>query len=176
MKSNNHSNRSSDYETKYFYSEEMLNTVSKIDGIVTLFLVLVGWIGNLIVVLIYRKKKFRSNPSHIYLMVSAGNDSLFLLVHLFEHVFKMIRDAFFIEDSSLLESLTFVEKYDLACKLVGFMRNVLRFNSAYFVTAYTLHRLLVVCKPLSYKSKSKKFALKVSFWIGVVSFGLNLWV
>jgi hypothetical protein len=187
MKSNTSNNRSnqsyfsvaldSDYlSSKLKESEVLMKVVNQVNGPISFGIVLIGLLSNFFVILIYRQSKSRTNPSHVYLLCAAINDSLFLVVHQFEHVFKIIKDAYSLEDSSLFDFLNFIDKSEFACKLFNYLRYVLRLNSAFFVTVLTLQRLYVVYYPLSNKFKSKKLALKQIILISVISACSNGWV
>ncbi len=57
---------------------------SKVNLGIKFIVILIGLIGNCIVLLLFCKKKFRTNPSQVYLLSSAAVDSLFLIVHFIE--------------------------------------------------------------------------------------------
>jgi hypothetical protein len=79
-------------------------------------------------------------------------------------------------DNHLIQRLNLIDSYQLACRLINYFRNVLRFISAYIVVAFTLQRLLIIYKPLVYRFKTKESAKLTVLIIVIISFLVNLWV
>ncbi len=72
--------------------------------------------------------------------------------------------------------LNVVNRLQLACSLINFFRNVIRFSSAYTVVMFTLERLNLVFNPLSVRLKTTKSAWLVVLAICLIGCILNLWV
>lgn len=72
--------------------------------------------------------------------------------------------------------LNFSDKNNFSCRLISYIRNVIRFVSVYIVVAFTAQRLYIIHRPLSICFKRKKAAwYTVSTIIGI-SLIINLWV
>jgi len=133
-------------------------------------------IGNLLIIFIYAIKKRRTNSSHVYLLCLAVNDNLFLIIHLIEDTLKTFIDAYSIEKDHFLRMINIVDMNNIQCRLINYLRNILRFVSVYIVVAFTLQRLLIVFKPLTTKFKSNKSAWKTVLVIIIISVLFNIWV
>lgn len=159
----------------YIYESRKLNVYA------TLFVIIIGLIGNSITIVLFAQKRFRTNSNNVFLLCLAINDSLFLVLHLFEDTIRTYQELYPIDDNhlfinTLIKQLNIIDQYEMACSLINYFRYVLRFISAYIIVAFTIQRLSIVMTPLSKKYKSKRFA-----WITVLSIILfalliNLWV
>ena len=65
---------------------------------------------------------------------------------------------------------------NIQCQFINYLRNILRFVSAYIVVAFTIQRLFIVSKPLTNKFKSNKSAWKTVLIIIIISILFNIWV
>jgi hypothetical protein len=157
-------------------SLKLLGLVRKINIYSSLFVTIIGLIGNSLITYIYASKKRRTNSSHVYLLCSAINDNLFLIVHLFEDTLKTYIDVYSIERDHFLEKINIVEMNNIQCQFINYLRNILRFVSAYIVVAFTIQRLFIVSKPLTNKFKSNKSAWKTVLIIIIISILFNIWV
>ena len=135
---------------EYEYIDEELNQSSyglsnllnQVNSILTIIIIIFGLIGHSLTIFVYSQNRFRRNSSNIYFLCLALNDSAYLIVH------------FLIQFSSL------IDRFEMTCRLINYLRNDLRFTSAYIVVAFTLQRLFIVYSPMSNKFKSKKSAWK----------------
>ena len=69
------------YMDKLIESNKALLTSMKINIYSTLVLVLIGLIGHVLTILVYSKKKYRSNSGNVYILCLAIVDGMFLVVH-----------------------------------------------------------------------------------------------
>ena len=156
------------FENKTF-SEEFLGFSRKANIFVISSIVFIGLIGHLLTICVYSQRRFRQNFNSVYLLVLAINDSLFLIVHYFEDTVRTIKDVYSVD------LLNLVDISELACYLFSYLRNVIRFNSAYLIVLFTLQRLLLVYNPMSTQMKSKKSAWTCVCLICLTGFVLNIW-
>jgi hypothetical protein len=131
---------------------------SQIYLILTIIIIIFGLIGHSLTIFVYSQNRFRRNSSNIYFLCLALNDSAYLIVH------------FLIQFSSL------IDRFEMTCRLINYLNNVLRFTSAYILVAFTLQRLFIVYSPLSNKFKSKKSAWKTVALIYIISLLSNSWI
>ena len=151
-----------------------MNLFRKINIYSSLFVIIIGLIGNSLITFIYLGKKRRTNSSHVYLLCSAINDNLFLIIHLFEDTLRTYLDVYSM--NIFLQMINLVDMNNIQCQLINYLRNILRFVSAYIVVAFTLQRLIIVFKPLTTKFKSNKSAWKTVLVIIIISTLFNIWV
>ena len=171
MESENNSNHSTLIEPD---EEDLLHLFRKINIYSSLFVIIIGLIGNSLITFIYLGKKRRTNSSHVYLLCSAINDNLFLIIHLFEDTLRTYLDVYSM--NIFLQMINLVDMNNIQCQLINYLRNILRFVSAYIVVAFTLQRLIIVFKPLTTKFKSNKSAWKTVLVIIIISTLFNIWV
>ncbi len=168
-----------------------IEIAKRINIISSFFIILSGLIGNFIIIFVFSQKRFRSNSSNVYLFILAINDSLILIVHFFEEIVKNYERLFIHDDNlqinlsnnitvssfnALVLELNITDNYDLACRLISYLRYVLRFISAYVIVAFTIQRLIVVYLPLNNKFKTKSSAWSTTLLIVFTSIFINLWV
>ena len=139
----------------------LLDQSKKVSIYANLSVILIGLLGNLLTITIFIQSKFRTNSSHVFLLWLAVNDSVYLIIHLLEDTLQKHAD-FNMASDGLMSVLNIVHKNDLACRLVHYLRNVLRIVSAYVIVAYTIQRLFIISRPFSTIYKLKKSAWKVS--------------
>ncbi len=60
------------------------NLYPKVNIVIAICFILIGFVGNFLVIGIFCRKKFRSNPSQVLILFTAIIDNLFLIVHFFE--------------------------------------------------------------------------------------------
>lgn len=162
-------------------SSDILDMSRRVNIGAILAVALIGLIGHSLIILVFGQKRFRTNTSNVFLLCLAINDSLFLVIHVFEDTIRTYRDVFINETNShyfinlLVMELDLTDKHELACILVNYFRYVLRFVSSYIQVAFTLQRLSIVFSPLNNRLKSKKSAWITCFLIYLASMILNMW-
>jgi hypothetical protein len=157
-------------------SEKLLELFGKINIYSVLILSGVGLIGNSFLAYVYASKKRCINSSHVYLLYSSINDNLFLIIHLFEDTLKMYLEIYSIEKDHFLQVFNLVDMNNIQCIVINYLRNTLRFISAYLVVVYTLQRFFIVHKPLTAKFKDTKSAWLIILIISLIGILLNIWV
>ncbi len=161
-------------------SYDTLNMAKKINVICVLVVILIGLVGNSITAFVFLQSRFRINSSHVYLLSLALIDSSFLLIHFLEdtiRTYESIVDSILDDNfNSFIKSLNIVNSNDFMCKLISYLRYVIRLISSFLIMAFTLQRLFVVYNPLRNKFKSKKSAWKTVITIILISLVLNIWV
>lgn len=149
----------------------------KIYLLITLMLIVLGLIGHTITIFVFSQKRFRNNSSNVYLLCLAINDGIYLISHMFEDT---VRTYIYLNQqnkmSEIILSLNIIDKYNLACLLINYLRYVLRFISAYIIVAFTIQRVFLVYTPFSTTFKSTKSGWKTVLLITIVSFVLNIWI
>lgn len=168
----------------FLKSFHYLDESRKINVICTLVVILFGLVGNSITICLFSQKRFRTNSNNVLLLCLAINDSLFLIIHLFEDTIRTIKEIYFFNQHTELESyinylvnsLNIVDNYRSACYLVNYFRCVLRFISAYIIVSFTVQRVSIVISPLSKRYKSNRFAWLAVFCIIFLGLLINLWV
>lgn len=162
-------------------SYRILETSRKVNIFSTIIIACIGFIGHSLIVFVFSQKRFRTNSCNIILLSLAINDSLFLLAHLFEDTLRTYQDIYINEDNShtalnlVLVTINLTDKYNLVCRLVNYMRYVLRFISSYTLVAFTLQRLSIIYKPLTSIFRLKKTAWITISTTALTSLILNLW-
>jgi len=151
----------------------ILESFRNINIITTLLVLTIGLIGNFLTIFVYSKKELRTNSSNVYMLCLAITDNMFLFVHLFEDTLRTLQSVN--EKNKIIQLLNLIEKYDLACRIINYLRNVLRLISACIIVAFTVQRLYIVYKPLSDKFKTKNSAWLTFKLITIVSFLVNIW-
>ena len=157
-------------------SEKLLELFGKINIYSVLILSGVGLIGNSLLAYVYASKKRCINSSHVYLFYSSINDNLFLIIHLFEDTLKMYLEIYSIEKDHFLQIFNLADMNNIQCILINYLRNTLRFISAYLVVVYTLQRFFIVYKPITAKFKDTKSAWIIILIIILTSILFNIWV
>jgi hypothetical protein len=66
----------------------------KINIFLSIFIIIIGLIGNLIQAAVFLHKKFRINSSNVYLLILALSDGLFLILHFFEDTLRTYQVRF----------------------------------------------------------------------------------
>jgi hypothetical protein len=66
------------------------NLFPKVNIVIVIFLILIGFVGNFLVIGVFSRKRFRSNPSQVLILFTAIIDNLFLVVHFFEVNFFLV--------------------------------------------------------------------------------------
>lgn len=177
-------NQSLNHDDSYYIQSEKFLEKARVGNLAfTILAILVGLIGNGLTIIVFSQNKFRTNSSNAYLLCLALNDSLFLVVHFFEDTIRTYK-ILFIDPQKLSTSDSFayfiitimvIDKFDIICRCMSFMRNFLRFISAYIIVAFTVQRVLIISLPLSKKFKTKKSAWLTVNLILLVSFISNSW-
>lgn len=66
----------------------------KINIFLSIFIIIIGLIGNFIQAAVFLHKKFRINSSNVYLLILALSDGLFLIIHFFEDTLRTYQVRF----------------------------------------------------------------------------------
>lgn len=175
------------FEETFLQSYNILETSRKVNIIAVVLVIIIGLAGHFLTVFVFGQKRFRTNSSNVYLLCLAINDSLFLVVHFFEDTIRTYQDVFLSENiksnstlgsnsNDLIRFLNITDKFDFTCRLINYLRYVLRFISVNIIVAYTIQRLIIVTSPFSNQCKSKKAAWVTVSLISIFSFLFNLWV
>lgn len=160
---------------------ELLNLTRKINILCSSFLVMVGLVGHSITIFVFSQKRFRTNPSNVFLLCMALNDCLFLLVHFFENTIRNYKDIYFKNSDKftpfyeLISFINITDKFQFTCSMISYLRYALRFISSYLLIAFTLHRLAIVNSPLKKKIITKKTAWNTIAVIVLTSVAINIW-
>lgn len=152
--------------------EDLLYLSKKWNAFLTIIIVIFGLIGHSITINIYRHTRNRKNSSTVYLLCLAIADSIFLIIHFFEDTVRTYQSIY--SDLSFISMINITDKYTIACRLINYIRYVLRFVSAYIIVAFTLKRLLMVY--VSTNSNSKSYAWLTVSVIFLIGLFINLWV
>ena len=80
MKINN-SNKYSDEKLK---SDLFFKTTQKVGLYASIIVIILGLIGNSIVIRVFARKRARINSSNVFMLSLALNNTIFLIIHLFE--------------------------------------------------------------------------------------------
>ena len=149
----------------------------RVNIIAALVVICTGLIGNSLTLFMFAQKKYRINSTHVYLFCLSINDSLFMIIHLFEDTIRTYSDLYLNEDENILiKLLNLVDHFEISCRLINYLRYSLRFMSTYILVSFTLQRLFLVYQPFSTNFKSKKSAWKTIEFLFFISFVINLWV
>ena len=146
-----------DVDQNYLNSMILLEISRKVNLFLTLFLIVFGLIGHTLTILVYAQKRFRRNSSNVYLLCLAIVDSLYLIVHFFKNTKPAYLDIYSsVVDSNigqLIQLINLIDRFDFACRLINYLRNVLRTISAYCIVALAIQRLFLVYSPFGNKFK-----------------------
>ena len=93
-----------------------LDESKKVSIYANLAVILIGLLGNLLTITIFIQKRFRTNSSHVFLLWLAVNDSLYLMIHLFEDILQKYEDIYL--PNRFISMLNVVHKSDLDCRFV----------------------------------------------------------
>ena len=157
----------------------------KINIFSTFTIVVFGLIGHFFTILVYSRKKFRTNSAHVHLLCLAIIDSIFLLIHLFEDTLRTFNDVYFnsnnnstamINIKNIIQTINLTDKNDTACKTINYLRYTLRLISAYTIVGFTIQRYFIIKSPLESRLNTKKASWSTFIIISIVSLVLNLWV
>lgn len=168
-----------------YKSNFVLEFSRKINIFATIIVLAIGFVGNSLVIIMFGQKKFRLNSSNVYLLCLALIDTFFLVIHIFEDTIRTIKDIYFSEhpekypDDRLtwfVDSINILDGHNWACRLINYLRYVLRFISAYIIVVFTIQRVIIIYSPLKNYFNSKRSAWNKSINIILISFLLNLWV
>jgi hypothetical protein len=171
-------------ETNFYRSYEVLEATRKVNILFTTCLIVFGLIGNALIIYVFSKKRYRINPSNVFLLCLAINDSFFLIIHFFEDTVRTYTEMFILSNNSsynsalddFIEIINLTDRFTFSCLALAFLRYVLRFVSAYIIVAFTIQRLLIVILPLNNTFKSKKLAWLSVLGIFLISILFNSWV
>lgn len=145
------------------------------------FIVPIGLIGHFLIIFVFGQKRFRTNSNNVFLFCLAINDSLFLIIHFFEDSIRNYTDIYINESNKnkyfnkFIYSLNLVDKYEIICLIINYLRYTLRFISSYILVVFSFQRLSIVNSPLRSKFQSKRVAWSICLIIVVISFLFNSW-
>ena len=105
----------------------------KITAFISIGIIFIGLIGHWLTIIVLGQKRFRKNPSHVYLLCLALNDSFFLCMHFFEDTIKSLNESYSKQFDAMnpilvnfMVRLNILENFEIACRLINYLRNVLR--------------------------------------------------
>ena len=165
-------------ETAYIDSFKRLEMAKKVNLFPSLFLIIAGLIGHSLTIVVFAQKRFRKNSANVFLICLAVNDALYLIMHFFEDSVKTFF-VLYLNSSGVnifMNHLNITDKYVCVCRLINYMRYVIRFVSAYTIVAFSIQRLTLVFSPISNIFKSKRSAWSTFLFIVVASLIFNGWV
>lgn len=164
-------------------SRSILTISREINIFSTILVIFFGLIGHILTIYVFGQRRFRLKSGSVYLLCLSVNDSLFLIIHLFEDTIRTFKDIYLTESHSrdrltfwinFLNLINITDKHDLLCRLINYLRYTLRFISAYIIVAYTLQRLSLLKTP--YKFRSIRSAWNTVFLTVWLAFLFNMWV
>lgn len=145
-----------DMDHEYLSSMILLNVTRKINLFMTLFLIVFGMVGHALTIFVFAQKRFRRNSSNVYLLCLAIVDSMYLIVHFFKNTIRTYMDIYSTDEPNFgefIQLINLIDRYETSCRLINYLRNVLRMISAYCVVAFTIQRLFLVYSPFGNKFK-----------------------
>ena len=171
----------------------------RINIFMTVFIIIIGLLGNSFACLTFLQKHIRSNTTSVYLLCLTTSDNLYLLAHFFEYTVKTYTEHYvhktdFIHeecriqsilndtnntelnlnknqlDRSFAKAINIIDKYDFLCRFINFGRYFLRFTSAYIIVAFTVQRTRAIRSPLLRNNLESKRVLKLIAFI-ILFFG-----
>lgn len=180
-------------------SLEFYDKTRKINIYFSIFIILIGLVGNGLGVFVFVKKRFRLHSSSIYLLCLCFSDGMFLLMHFFEDTLRTYIDVYLTdqtksigtecinytklyltnktENDSILRLLNITDRFEASCRLVNYLRYFLRFISAYIIIAFTIQRAIAIYFPFSEsKFESNKNAWLIVSLIVLIGLIINIWV
>jgi hypothetical protein len=167
---------------KTYESSDLFELSKKINIYATIFVTLIGLIGHSLIISVFGQKRFRTSSNSVFLLCLAINDSLFLIVHFFEDTLRTFIQVYINESNSnemfnkFIQSLNLTDTYDFTCRLINYLRFILRFSSSYILVVFTIQRLHIIHSPFHNKFKSNKSAWLTCLTILIISFIINIWV
>lgn len=183
MNNLNHSNQTLqlNYLNFHMKSNSLLEFSRKLNIFSTLFVVALGLVGHSLIIFVFGQKRFRTNSSNVFLLCLAINDSLFLIIHLFEDTIRTYKEMYINAENfdlihnRIIQMFNLTDRYAILCHLVNYLRYTLRFISSYILVVFTLQRVSIVFSPFSNKFKSKKSAWICCLLITLLAFLANSW-
>lgn len=166
------------YDPKHYEQrsnpDDFLTTTKKINAYSSIIIIMFGLIGHFITISVYSHKKNRATSSDVYLYCLAISDALFLIVHFFEDTIRTFLNVY--GATTLMANINITDKYNLSCRLINYIRYVLRFVSAYIIIAFTIQRLFIIYLSPRSKFKSKEFAWFIILVICFIGLFISFWV
>lgn len=157
-------------------SENFLNFSRLLNVIFSILVILFGLIGNLLIINVFSNKRFRTNPNDVYLYSLAFIDTTFLIVHFIEDTIKTYNDLYEEYSNILIKIPNILDKSNLACWAINYIRHISRLISANILVVLTVQRLIVVIKPFSVRLRTKKSAWNIVFAITCASICFCVWI
>ncbi|CAF1034416.1 unnamed protein product [Brachionus calyciflorus] len=154
---------------------EQFYIISKWSNVILMTLIaLVGLYGNTVSIFIFSSKSYNKNSSkslRTYLVILSLSDLFVIVLHYIDFTFRSWINL----TGSYKSQFNFVDKIQIFCKLVPYLRNVFRTISVYTLLLMTIQRLIVLYFPLARKRWfSVKFNRTLLKWLLILSFVLNL--
>jgi hypothetical protein len=164
-----------DMDDYYVRSMSVLGTCRKINLFLTIFLIVFGLVGHSLTVFVFAQKRFRKNSSNVYFLCLALVDAMYLVVHFFKNTIRTYFDIYSPEDSSyegnsFVHSINLIDRFEFTCRLINYLRNVLRMISAFIIVTFTIQRLILVRMPFLNKFK---FTFIINFKINIYILNLT---
>jgi hypothetical protein len=171
-----------------------LDRTRQINLFATIGLIIIGLIGNTLAVIVFIQKRFRLRSPGVYLLCLAISDGTFLLTHFFEDTLRTYIDVYIRNNKSIIPypecnkkseinitaslntttttsiflSINITDQFEISCRLVNYLRYVLRFVSAYIITIFTIQRAIAIYFPL-WQNKFSSTVLAWKIVIGLIA-------
>ena len=166
-----------------------LDKSREVNVFITAIIIIVGLVGNILGVVVFIQKRFRQKSQEVFLLALAISDGLFLLTHFFEDTLRTYIDIyvrnnltcnrnnfnqtasnFTFNGKNIFLIINITDNFEIICRLVNFMRYVLRFISAYIITIFTIQRTIAVYFPLCQKKiSSPNLAWKIASGLIIIA-------
>lgn len=142
-----------------------LETINVINMYSSLFLIIVGLIGNMyaLVVLVYARNKHPHIVGSTYLIILTLTNTAFLLIHFYMTTYVRIIYHFGLDYKTYLQVTTTSQ---LACKLLNYLRYSFRILNTMMTLSFSIERLLAVYCPL--KMRSLDFNCSLNFVVSLL--------
>jgi hypothetical protein len=62
----------------------------RVNAIVETIVIIIALAGNFLIITLFGRKRYRTKPSHVFVIFSSLVDNLFLILHLFEVKFTIL--------------------------------------------------------------------------------------
>ncbi len=99
-----------------------------------------------------------------------------MIVHFIEDTIKTYNDLYDEYSNILIKIPNILDKSNLACWAINYIRHISRLISANILVVLTVQRLIVVIKPFSVRLRTKKSAWNIVFAITCASICFCVWI
>ena len=145
--------------------------ISKISVCLTVFICLVGIVGNLISLKVFSSTKLPRTSSRTYLITLTLIDSVFLLVHFLDNTCREMVEYF-----KLDFPFNITDQKETICRSFALIRSTCRCASPWIIVAFTLERFIVVYFPNYTNAISKTYlARRLIYIILIMSVVVSLY-